>query len=70
MANTMAARKREPGEIVTVSLVTAVLLSLLNTYFKPTLPCTCVERHYDRPTTRRCANRFPNRQLDVRVHIV
>jgi hypothetical protein len=39
MANTMAARKREPGEIVTVSLVTAVLLSLLNTYFKPMLRC-------------------------------
>jgi hypothetical protein len=36
-ASTMAARRREPGEIVMVSLVTAVLLSLLNAYFKPML---------------------------------
>jgi hypothetical protein len=35
----MAARRREPGEIVMVSSVTAVLLSLLNAYSKPMLRC-------------------------------
>src|SRR5216684_1741870 len=35
MANAIAARKREPGEIVMVSLATAVLPILLDAYSKP-----------------------------------
>ena len=42
MAKTMAARKCEPGEIVMVSF-TALLLSLLDAYFKPMLRCRHVK---------------------------
>jgi len=52
MASTMAARKREPGEIVMVSPVMAVLLSLLNAYSKPMFR-TLEKDRAKRPTCHR-----------------
>src|ERR1035437_3631405 len=62
MANTMAARKRGPGEIVTVSLVTAVLLSLLSAYFRPIL------RECQSAYQPECCDQRPHERHWVEVH--